>query len=182
MKLYSGIIELKTGWFVRLPCPMTMMEMARYRFDPITIAAGAAVVGMGMSAYATLEEGKQTDELSKISQRQYEAEAKAAEQAGQYESREKRKEAQRAKATQIAQMSANGGLLTGSNLLILAETAKNYEDDALVIARNYKVEATRLRNRGAIIRYQGQVAKRNSRIRAFTGVMTGIGSMGLKGS
>ncbi len=42
MKLYSGIVELKPGWNVRLPYPMTMMEMSRFRFGPLGGLVGEA--------------------------------------------------------------------------------------------------------------------------------------------
>jgi len=141
------------------------------------LAIAAAGAGIGLSAYSTLEEGKEQAELGKIAQRQYIAEAKATEQAGQYESREKRKEAARAKASQIAQMAAQGGEITGGNITILADTAKNYEADARVIMRNYQLSATQLRNQGMLAAYQGRLARRSSRIRAFADTATGIGTM-----
>lgn len=177
MNLFSGYIELKPGWVVLLPNPMTMMTMSRYRFALFLAIAGGA--GIGLSAYGTLEKGKEAAKAGKIQQQQLEAEAKAAEQVGQYESRLKRKEAERTQASQIAQMMANGGLLTGSNLEILAETARNYEDDALVISRNYQMQAINLRNKGALARYEGQLARRASRIRAVSDILSGAALMGL---
>ena len=179
MKLYSGIIELKPGWFVRLPYPMTMTEMSHYRFGPVLAVVAAA--GIGLSAYGTLEAGKQEAELGKIQQQQLDAEAKATEQAGQYESRLKLKEGIRTGASQIAQMLANGGLLTGSNLQILADTAYEYNADAMVISRNYGLQATQLKNQGKLAAYEGRLARRNSRVRALGDVLTGAALMGVAG-
>ena len=141
------------------------------------IALAAIGGGMGLSAYNTIEEGKEAASLSKIGQQQLNAEAKAAEQAGAYESREKRKQGQRLKAAQIAQMNAQGGTLTGSNLRLLADTASEVEADALVISRNYGLRATQLRNEGSLMRYQGRLARRNARVRAAANTMSSIGGM-----
>jgi hypothetical protein len=140
----------------------------------MSIFLAAAAVGTGLSMWSTLEEGKEIAEQSKIAQMQLEEEAKAARATGRYESREKRKEGIRAQAKQIAQMVAQGGKLTGSNVELLAENAANYEADARTIMFNYLVESDRLRTQGAWIRYQGQVARRAARIRAFTGLFGNI--------
>lgn len=139
------------------------------------LAAAAVVGGAGLSAYSTLEGGKEAADMGKLTQEQLNEEAKAAEQAGNYESREKRKEAARAKAGQIAQISANGGLLTGSNLVLVADTAKEYESDAIVIARNYKMEASRLRIAGSMAAYEGKQIRRASRVRAASDFMKTAG-------
>ena len=141
------------------------------------MAIGAIVGGTGLSAYSTLEEGKQAAEMGKITQQQAEAEATAVEQAGQYEAREKRKEAQRFKASQIAQVGVQGGILTGSKLLLVAESVGEYEMDALVIERNYGLEAGRLRSAGALAAYQGRLARRAARVRAFTNIAQTAGMM-----
>lgn len=145
------------------------------------LALSALAVGTGLSTYQTIEEGKEAAKMSKVAQQQYNAEATATEQAGAYESREKRKEAARAKATGIANIYAGGGTPTGTNLLQLANTASEYEADALVTSRNYGLEALKLRNQGKLTAYQGRIARRASRIRATTGVATTIGAMYLMG-
>lgn len=135
--------------------------------------------GMGLQAYSTLEEGKQAAELGKISQAQYDAEARATKDAGNYASREQRKEGQRLMATQMAQAGAQGGSLSGSNLTIMANSAKEMEMDAMVISRNYTLEANKLTQQGAMARYQGQLARRNSRIRALADGLTTAGTAAL---
>ena len=144
------------------------------------LAIGAA--GLGLQYKQTLDEGKQAAKLGKLQQQQLNAQAKSEEEAGQYASREKRKEAKRAQASQIAQMAANGGAITGSNLLLLSDTAKAYEDDALIMYRNYKQRAVGLRNKGALAKWQGDLARRNSRIRGLSNLGTQIGTAYLLGA
>ncbi len=143
------------------------------------LAVAAAVGGMALSYQQTIQEGKDAAELAKIQQQQLDAQAKSVDEAGQFESREKRKEGKRAIASQIAQMSANGGQITGSNLAIVANTAKVFEGDALVTARNYGMRAMELRNKGELVNWQGQLAKRNARIRATAGLFSGAAMMGM---
>ena len=57
------------------------------------ITAGA---GLALSYKQTLEEGKQADRLATEQQQQINRQAKSVQEAGQYESREKRKQAKRA--------------------------------------------------------------------------------------
>jgi len=85
------------------------------------------------------------------------------------------------RAAQIAQMSARGGRITGSNLLLLTDTAREFEADAGMIMYNYQLKATQLRTAGAIARYQGQVARRASRIRATADILGGAGKMYMMG-
>ncbi len=142
------------------------------------VLAVATIAGsLGLSAYSTLEEGKDAAKLGKIAQQQYEIEAQGVGQAGRVESREKRKEARRFKAAQIARIGAQGGRLSGSNLLIIGDTAEQFEADARTITYNFQTEAIRLRNRGAIERYKGRVARRAARIRAGANFLNSLASL-----
>jgi hypothetical protein len=118
-----------------------------------------------LSYKQTLDEGKQAAVLAKEQQQQINRQAESVQEVGQQESREKRKQARRAQASQIAQMAANGGEITGSNLSLLSNTSREFEADALVISRNFGVKAMELRNKGALVRLQGQFARRSARIR-----------------
>jgi hypothetical protein len=140
------------------------------------VALSSVAVGTGLSAYSAYEEGEQAAEEGKIAGQQFEAEAQATTETGRYESREKRKEAERFKALQIAQISGQGGKLTGSSLELLANTAANFESDARMIMRNYQLNATNLRMQGAMARWQGQVARSAGRIRAVATVLEKAGS------
>lgn len=147
------------------------------RFDPVTLAIAGA--GLALSYKATLDEGKDAAKFAKIQQQQINAQAKSVQEAGQQESREKRKQAKRFQASQIAQMAANGGAITGSNLSLLANTSREFEADALVISRNFGVRAMELRNKGSLVRFQGRLARRSARIRGAANLAKGIGTIAL---
>ncbi|MCK5611576.1 hypothetical protein KAR91_57425 [Candidatus Pacearchaeota archaeon] len=149
------------------------------RFDPVSLAI--AGTGLALSYKQTLEEGKEADRLAEEQQRQINRQAESVQDVGEDVSREKRKEAKRFQASQIAQMAANGGAITGSNLGLLASTSREFEADALVISRNFGVRAMELRNKGALVRHQGRLARRSARIRGAANLGIGIGTLALLG-
>ena len=130
----------------------------------------AMIGGTALSAYSTIQGGQDAADIGKMQKAQFDSEARAVELAGSEEVLEKRKEGRRLQASQIATASASGGLV-GSNLVIMAQSAQNVEADALTISRNAQVRANSLRTRGEWARYEGQLARRNARTRAFSGAL-----------
>jgi len=130
-------------------------------------ALAALAAGEGLKFASTWAEGNEAEEQGKIAKSQAFQEAEAVKMSGRDEALQMRHEAERFKASQIATISANGGMLTGSALLVVAESAKNFELDALTSERNYMVNATNIQNRGILAEYEGKVAKKNARLRAF---------------
>lgn len=139
------------------------------------LSMGAMFGGQALSAYSTLQAGDEAAEAGKIQQQQLNAEAKAATIAGMEESLAKRKEGRALTASQIAAISASGGGLVGSNLVLMAESARNVEADAQTIERNADTRARQLRTRGEWARYEGQLARRNARMRAAAGALKSAG-------
>ena len=131
-------------------------------------------VGTGFEITETLAQGKQAARIGKRNQEILEEEARVTEEVGLFESGEKRLEGKRLLASQIAQAGAQGGALTGTTLTLLADSAIEIERDARIITRNARLRAKGLRQQGAIERFEGQAARRASRVRAF--------SIGLKGA
>lgn len=125
-----------------------------------------ALAGMGLSAFSAIRAGKEADEVGEAQQAAFEGEAAAEVTAGAEEAGLKRKEGRELLASQIAMVSASGGGLVGSNLVIMAESARNVEMDALTIERNAQTRAKSLRTRGGFARHEGQLARRKARIRA----------------
>lgn len=142
---------------------------------PLAIAVAGA--GLALQYKQTLEEGKEAARLAELQQKQINRQAESELDVGERESREKRKQAKRFQASQIAQMAANGGRITGSNLSLLANTAREFEADAFVISRNFGIRAMELRNKGRLVRFQGQLARRGARIRGAANLAIGIGTL-----
>jgi len=163
-----------------------------------TLKAGkeAAKAGERAAAVGALQK-KQYEQEAKVARLQAEEGAKATLYAGQYESREKRREKRRAKASRIAQAFAQGGTLIGSKLISIADEAAEYEADASMLMHNAQFKAANLRYagllrsiqlrnmgkmafyRGRVAKYQGEVARRASRMRAFADIFTTIGETAL---
>ena len=138
----------------------------------IFMAAGA-----GMSAYSTVQAGKAADEMAEAQRLAFEGEAGAEVTAGAEAAGLKRKEGRALLASQIAAVSASGGGMVGSNLVVMAESARNVETDALTIERNAQTRAKSLRTRGAFAQFEGQLARRSSRIRATAGALKTAGQL-----
>jgi len=132
---------------------------------------------MALSAYSSYQEGEQAEELGEYQQQQYEAEAQATVQAGAEEARAKREEGRGLTAAQIAVISATGGGLVGSNLVVMAESARNVEMDALTIERNAQTRAKFLRARGSFAKHEGQLARTNARTRGMAQLLSSAGSL-----
>ncbi len=147
-----------------------------------------SLVGMGMSAYSSIQQGKAAAAAGEAQKAAYEGEAQAVIMGGAEEAALKRKEGRALAAANIALVSASGGGMVGSNLVVMAESAKNVEMDALTIERNAQTRAKSLRGTGAFAKYEGQLARRNARMRMVSegfkgasrlyGMYKGYGSFG----
>lgn len=137
-----------------------------------TLALPMIIGGGALSAFSTLEEGEEAAEQGKIMQQQYAAEAAATRMASGEKARMKRKEGREIEAEQVT---ALGGKISGSNLLVLMDTARKVEMDASTIERNASVKAGYLEQKGRIARYKGKMAKRSAGIRALAGAVSTIG-------
>ena len=135
------------------------------------------LAGAGLSAYSTIQGGKEAAETGELQQQMYEGEALAEAQAGMDQARFKREEGRRLMASQIAQVSASGGGMVGSNLVVMAESARNVEADALIIERNAQTRAKALRTRGSFAKYEGEMARKNARIRAAANMLNTSGTL-----
>lgn len=140
------------------------------------IGLTALVGGQALSAYSAIQGGQEAAEMGKLQQQMFEGEARAEVMAGAEAAGLKRKEGRRLLASQIATASVSGGLV-GSNLVIMAESARNVEMDALTIERNAQTRAKSLRTRGEFARYEGQLARRRARTRAFAGAAKTAGQL-----
>lgn len=140
------------------------------------LAIAAIAGGTGLSAYSTIQGGKEAAELGKVQQKQFEAEADAVRLAASEESLEIQKRARADIASGIATASVFGGLV-GSNVVLLAEKARNWEMDARTTERNAEIQARSLREKGKLARYQGQLARRNARMRATADIAGTAGQM-----
>ncbi len=173
-------LELKPGWVIRVPHGMTMMELARYRFDPITIAlVTAAAVGTVSAVQQGRAARAQGDFQEKIAFRNAEEARKAAE--GQREAAaeaaiEQERRGKALKGRQRALFAKSGVELRGSPLAVLVETAQDLEADRLEILRQGAIGASSLEAQAGIIQAQGTAAKARGRATQRASVLSAIGT------
>ena len=189
MKLNSGIVELKPGWFVRLPYPMTVMEMARYRFDPITIAA---IAGVGLMAGGQIQQGRAADaeaksaaNMAEYNAKVQEREARAIEQKARFDQMRQLQAGERVKNSLLSKLGASGAdISAGAPLSLQAEQASELELENLLIGYEGQLGSQRAMSQAAMDRMQakiykqkGKSAKQASYMKAGTTLLTGFGSM-----
>lgn len=192
MKLYSGIIELKPNWYIRLPYPMTWMEMARYRFDPVLtpylIAGGIGLAAAGeiQAGRVASAEAESQEAIANYNAAVQEREAQAVEQRTGLEQQRQAQESARAMSRIQARIGVSGAVPTvGAPLRLQAKQASEFEMENLMIGYRGATEAARARSAAEITRIQAKVygrraktAKQAGYMRAGTTLLTGFGSMG----
>ena len=154
--------------------------------EPITIAAIAlGGTGLGLQMKAAHEQGKalEAQAKSEAAWQEYNAqiaerEAKQVQEEAAFEERKHRKEAERLKARQRTQLGKAGILPIGTAELVMKETGRELEIDALRIRRSGQIGARALTAEAQLSRFAGRSAllrgrakKRAGRMGAFaTGV------------
>jgi len=131
------------------------------------------LAGAGLSAYSTIQGGKEAAETGELKLQLNEGEALAGVQSGMDKARFKREEGRRLMASLIAKP----GRMVGSKLVVMAENVRNVEADALMIELNAQTRAKALRMRGAFAKYEGEMARKNARIRAAANMLNTAGTL-----
>ncbi len=163
--------------------------------EPVTwaviIASASTVVGSGVGAYSSYQQGKAADAQGKseAAWQKYNAdvnmqEARVREQRAAVEASDARKQAQRQLAGQRTALSAAGIALTGSPLQVMEESAANLERSILEVSRQGATEAQALRSQAGINLFQAESAKlkgRNARnaymLQGVSDIAGGVGGV-----
>ncbi len=170
----SGIIELRPGWFVQLPHPMTEWEFSRYRFDPITITFIAlAATAATLSVVAAQEQADTNKKLADYNAKvaAQEAEAKRRAGAAQVDLLQERKE--RMLASSRASTAKSGITSAGAPLLVDIETAELSAFDQVTARYNTQVDVNRSLSEVNLYKYQGKQAKRAGRLAVGAAIFSG---------
>ena len=139
--------------------------------DPLTALSVASTL---FSAVSAVSQGSAQQKIAERNAQIAENQAIQVQQEAAFEESRKRSEVQRLKASQrAAQGAAGGGVDTGSNLLILEETAVIGEQDALTIRYRGVVGAQRARAQAASDRFEGRVAKQAGFLKAGSSLLSG---------
>lgn len=132
--------------------------------EPVTIAATAALVAGGVSAYGQYQSGQYQKAVGETNAKMAEQQARDAAEIGGIEEERYRAQLRAIQAKQRAAFAGNGvDFTTGTPLGVLAETARTGETDAQNIRANalrqawgYKVEALNRRAEGRLASMRGK--------------------------
>jgi hypothetical protein len=134
--------------------------------NPALIGVAIAVVGAGVGAYSSIEQGKAAAAVAKDNERVSRWQAKDALLRGQVEESRYRRRLAQFKGMQRTRLAASGVVLDqGSALDVLEDTAAEGEFNALTIRANAEREAYGFTTAAAQFGYGGKIAKR----RGYTG-------------
>lgn len=137
----------------------------------IALAAASAVV----TAAGAIQQGEASRKMANYQAAIAENNAVAARQEAEFQERQHREKARQILSAQRAR-AAKGGVLTeeGSPLLFNVDTSEGSEIDALNIRRRGEMQATDLRSRAALSRYEGRVAQRSAYFKAGSTLLDGM--------
>lgn len=147
--------------------------------DPFTIALIISAVSTAASGYSSYQQGQAQEDMAKYNAEVAENEALATQQAIEAESNRLARSQRETKAQQRASVAGRGGLQAGTDLLSLAEQAKDMQLDQLELRRQQDIAGVRGASRAAMSRYQGQVASYGGMWTAGTKLLAGAGQAGM---
>lgn len=140
------------------------------------------VGGTVMSARQQHRAGKEERKLYRQRAAVAEEEARAITKATEHQEREKRKEGRRYIARQKVLFAKSGVRpKVGTPLLVMRETAEEFERDAAFIQEGGATEVSRLRSEAGFERRMGKSAYRAGKWGAGATVMSGAGQIGMFG-
>jgi len=132
---------------------------------PALVAMGVSLLGTGLSAFGQYRSGQAQEAAYKYN-------AAATEEKGKYEESQARERLKHLLGTQRALYGKAGvDITSGSPLLMMLETTREGEVEALNIRRGYQTEA-------GIQRYYGKQAREAGMIGAGSTFLTGLGQAG----
>jgi len=178
------ILELKPGWCVRVPVGFTHMDMARCRFDPVTMIAVTALAGTGVQAFGMYQQGQAAKAQGKAEQDIANYNAQVAEQqaeeerrAAAFQAQKHEREGEALQARQKALYAKGGVSLQGSPLSVLADSAYELEMDRLMILRDGRIKEGQMRSRAATSRMQGSAAAQRGRNQYYGSMLSAGGTI-----
>lgn len=137
--------------------------------DPVTIALVATAVSSAGQLYSGYQQSKAASYNAKVQEQA----AVAAEQKAEYDETAHRQRVQSILSSQRALYGKSGVELTGSPLLVLEDTAKQGEMDALAIRYGGDVEAAQQRSGAALSKMQSSSALTSGVLGAGSSLLSG---------
>ena len=140
------------------------------------IALAATAIGTGVSVVGSVMQGKREAEAAKAQAKLSSFQADAEIKRGDREEEVMRQEAARLVGQQRAAYAAAGVRLTGSPLLVMAQTIQDSEKDISLLQEETDARALSYRMQSRIFEDTATSAKTSSYFKAGSTILTGIGS------
>lgn len=140
------------------------------------IALAATTIGTGVSMVGSIMKGKREADAAKAQAKLSDYQAEAEIKRGDAEERDMRRRASQLVGKQRAAYAAAGVRLTGSPLLVMAETLQDSEKDILSLQKETDAKALSYKIQSSIFQDTASTAKTSSYFGAGTTLLTGIGS------
>ena len=141
----------------------------------------AMVIGAGISAYGTMQQGKAANKIAKRNAEIQNNNALIAQQNSEFNAQLKERDDKRRRASQRAKLSASGvEVFDGTNLIALAEQEFTDDLNAQLIRRGGTIDAANLRQQAGITSAQGQAAQTAANTSAGGSLLTGLGGAALQ--
>lgn len=137
--------------------------------------AGFAAVGTVIQAREQRRIGEIARDTADIEARNFEAQGRVALKQGTFEALRLLRESRRVTASNIARVGAGGGTLTGSKLLLIADSAANAELDARQIILNARTVQLGFISQAQTARFIGAQQRGVANIRAAASIAKGLG-------
>ena len=140
------------------------------------IALAATAIGTGVSVVGSVMQGKREAEAAKAQAKLSSFQADAEIKRGDREEEIMRQEAAKLVGQQRAAYAAAGVRLTGSPLLVMAQTIQDSEKDISLLQEETDARALSYRMQSRIFEDTATSAKTSSYFKAGSTILTGIGS------
>jgi len=140
------------------------------------IALATTAIGTGISVVGSMMQGKREAEAAKAQAKLSSFQADAEIKRGDREEEVMRQEAARLVGQQRAAYAAAGVRLTGSPLLVMAQTIQDSEKDISLLQEETDARALSYRMQSRIFEDTATSAKTSSYFKAGSTILTGIGS------
>ena len=141
----------------------------------MSFLVSAVVLSTGVTAYGQYQQGQAQEAMANYNATIAENEAIATQQAIQSESRELARGQRELKGRQRMSISGRGGLMAGTDLLLLAEQAKTMQLDQLELQRQQDLAGVRGASEAAMSRYKGATAASAGKWTAGASLLKGAG-------
>ncbi|SRR5574343_255021 len=140
------------------------------------IALATTAIGTGVSTFGAIMQGKREAEAAKAQAKLSAFQADAEIKRGDREEESMRREASRLVGQQRAAYAAAGVRLTGSPLLVMAQTIQDSEQDILALQKETDARALSYRMQSRIFEDTATQATTSSYFKAGSTILTGLGS------